>query len=182
MVSRRQKIPSGLAESPHSGECGYALRFVAAFTRTRACGGRRPGAASRERRRPAFTIMEVVVALGILATVMMVVAQIAAWSMQEQGRRLARQLAIEQAGNLLEAARACPWDQLDPAWAAVHKRPKEWDLLLPTARLTVRLELEKDLPQAKRLTVEISWKEENRPEQQVRLTSLFSARSAGAKP
>jgi hypothetical protein len=139
--------------------------------------------ASRSRR-AGFTVMEVIAATGVLTVAMLLVAQLGYWSLRERARTAARQVAIELAANVLEAARAEPWQSLDADWAAAQSIPEELADVLTEGRLAVRVEPEPDSPRTKRVVVEVRWlmyeEIESRP---VRLIGLFAARSSeGEQP
>jgi prepilin-type N-terminal cleavage/methylation domain-containing protein len=76
-----------------------------------------------ENRQSGFTIAETLIALGILAVAMLIVAQVGVWSLQEYARTFDRQAAQELAANVLETARASPWDALNSEWATSQKLP-----------------------------------------------------------
>lgn len=130
--------------------------------------------------RRGFTVMETTLAIGILAVGLVLVAELVTWSLAERARLLRRQEAIEAAANIMEAARACPWEQLDADWAARQRLPESLAARLREGRVAVRVEREKHAPALKRLTVVIEGK--NMPP--VQLTGLYSARVAktGGKP
>ncbi len=131
--------------------------------------------------RSGFTTAEAMVTLGILAVVALLLAQVACQVLMERRRNLARQTALEAAANVLEAARACPWDDLTPAWAARQRLPKSLPQALREARLDVRVEPERGRPHTRRITVAISWQQDsNKPAPPVQLVGLRSARSAAA--
>jgi type II secretory pathway pseudopilin PulG len=139
----------------------------------------------QNRKRTAYTIMELVAALAILAIVMTVVAQIGYFSLVERLRSTTRQAALEQAANVMESARAIPWDKLTADWAAAQQLPKDDGFILPEGRLTVKVEPEKTLPSAKRVTVEIRWVVQEGASERVELVGLVSARAVmitGGKP
>jgi prepilin-type N-terminal cleavage/methylation domain-containing protein len=140
---------------------------------------------SSEPRSPAgrrgFTITETMVALGILGVVLLLLAQLAILVLRERQRSEAHQDALEAAANVLEAARACPWDDLTPAWAARQRLPEPVAGRLPDGRLEVRVEPEQSRPHTRRVTVEVRWSlGDDRPAQSVSLVGLRSARSAPA--
>lgn len=130
-----------------------------------------------------FTIMEVVIAFTILGVVMLLVAQVATYSLRERWRTTARQAALEIASNILEVARACPWEKLDANWAAAQRLPDNVDPHLADARLEVRVDPEKTLAQIKRVRVILRWQaEESWPEQVVTLEALFGPRLMEIRP
>jgi prepilin-type N-terminal cleavage/methylation domain-containing protein len=141
--------------------------------------------ARNAQRASGFTIMELIAALAILAIVMVIVAQIGYFSMTERLRSSTRQVALEQASNILESARATPWDKLTAEWAAARKLPEEKGFFLPDGRLSVRVEPEKSPANAKRVTVLVEWQVQEGIPQQVRLVGLVSDRAmavTGGKP
>jgi hypothetical protein len=110
-------------------------------------------------------------------------AQAGGWARLERGRLAARLEALTAAGNVLEAARALPWDALTPQWAAAQRLPESALPLRPDARLEVRVEPEASVPRAKRVTAAVRWDfRDGVPPQEVRLVTLFSARDAAGKP
>jgi Tfp pilus assembly protein FimT len=132
---------------------------------------------SRSRR--GFTVLELVISFSILATAMVLVAQIVVWSLAERTRALVRQEAIEAAANVLEVARATPWNKLDAKWAAAQVPPGELAERLQGqgGKWTVRVDDEASRPRTRRVSVEIE--AANIPT--VHMTALFSARTATAK-
>ena len=86
-----------------------------------------------------FTILEITIALGILAFVVVIVAQMGFQSMRDRKRNADRHEALELAANILESARACPWNSLSPSWAAEQKLPDFPVERLHEGRLTVRV-------------------------------------------
>jgi prepilin-type N-terminal cleavage/methylation domain-containing protein len=129
-------------------------------------------------KRQGFTILEVVAALGILATLMVLVAQVGYWSLRERQRTLEQHAALEIAENTLEAARAQAWIELDPTWAARQRIPGEWTDILLQGKLSVRVEAEKSLMRSKRVTVTVTWQTEPVLPRKVELVGIFSAHEA----
>src|SRR5262245_5399877 len=64
--------------------------------------------------RCAFTVLETVIALGILMVALILVTQIGYWSLTDRMRSDTRQEAIEAAANVMELARACRFEELTP--------------------------------------------------------------------
>jgi hypothetical protein len=118
----------------------------------------------------------------VLASAAILAAQLGTWTLAERGYAIERLTASECAANVLEAARATPWADLTPAWAAGRKLPADVTGRLNAAALTVRVEPEADRPRVKRVTVELHWKPRTGPkEQTVTLVGLFADRSAGGE-
>src|ERR1051325_4033913 len=134
---------------------------------------------------PGFTLAEMVVALAIFAILTVIVAQSVVWSLRESARRAAHHAALETAVNVLEEARAMPFEQLDMTWAGGHMIPSEMAALLPEATIHVTLEADKLAAGTKRVTVEVRWHfEVGTPVQSVVLTTVLSRRElkTGGKP
>jgi hypothetical protein len=108
-------------------------------------------------RRSGFTIMETSIALGMLLLAMVLVAQLGTWMLAERVRAEERLAAIEGVANVLEAARARPWKDLTPEWAAEQRLTDDLADRLYEAELTVRVEPEADRPRVKRVTVQLAW-------------------------
>jgi hypothetical protein len=126
------------------------------------------------------------IAVAILGVVLLLVAQLGCEFLKERQRSSARQEALEAAANVLEAARACPWDDLTSAWADQQRLPESLSERLRRGRLDVRVQPEELRPHTKRIMVEVHWwLEDNKPARPVQLVGLRSARSApaaGEKP
>jgi len=102
--------------------------------------------------------------------------------MRDRKRNADRHEALELAANILESARACPWNSLSPSWAAEQKLPDFPVERLHEGRLTVRVESAADDPAIKRVTVAIHWlQEDGKAARPVELTALFSTRTAPGK-
>jgi prepilin-type N-terminal cleavage/methylation domain-containing protein len=131
------------------------------------------------RNRAAFTLTEVMVAMAVTAVLGVVVAQCTVWSLRERARLRAHEAALELAANVLEEARARPWDRLDPDWAASRVVPTAMAELLPEGKVIVTLAPGEGAPHTRRVTVEVSWQSApHLPPQSVELTTLLSARQA----
>jgi prepilin-type N-terminal cleavage/methylation domain-containing protein len=130
------------------------------------------------RQRRGFTAIELGVAMTLLAVALVLVAQLGLTSLRERGRSDARYRAIEAAANVLESARARPWADLTPDWAAAQQLSDGLRDALRDGKLLVQVTPEASLPQTKRVVVEVQWM---LPEQieasPVRVEALFTARS-----
>lgn len=131
-------------------------------------------------RRPGFTVLEIVVALGVLSVVMVFVAQLATWALAERARADDQMAAVECTANVLETARTRAWADLTPEWAAGQQVPADLTDRLSDAVLTIRVEPEPDRTRVKRVTVELRWQLGNGvPTRTVTMVGLFADRSAG---
>jgi hypothetical protein len=134
------------------------------------------------RPRSAFTVLETVAALSILLMVMLIVAQLGTWALQERLRNGVRHQAIEYAANVLESARALPFESVTEDWASEQELPQSLTVRLHDAKLSVHVGAEPSRPNTKRVSVEIvSSLSRTVPEPPVRLTALISARSLAAQ-
>jgi hypothetical protein len=119
-------------------------------------------------------------ALAVLTAAAVLAVQIATWSLVERGRSLERLAATDAAANVLEAARARPWADLTPEWAASQKLPEYVQQRLHDGMLSVRVAAEPDRPHVKRVTVEIKWDvQPSIPAKTVTLVGLFAERTGG---
>ena len=136
---------------------------------------RPPGRRSPGNRPDGFTIAETLIALGILAVAMLLVAQVGVWSLQIP-RTFDRQAAQELAANVLETARASPWDALNSEWAASQKLPPGF--ANDGWRLAVQVDSDASRPLLKRVSVQVDPRPGQtphfRPEE---LVGWFSARA-----
>ncbi len=132
-----------------------------------------------KRMRSGFTVLELVFALGMMATAMALVAELVAWGLLERLRSSVHQEAIEAAANIMEEARNCPWEALDKDWAGTRKLPAALAERRPEPRLLVQIVDDPSSLPLKRVTVSIEI--DKLPT--VRLTGLFAPRShTGGKP
>jgi prepilin-type N-terminal cleavage/methylation domain-containing protein len=130
------------------------------------------------KRRPAFTVIECIVALALILIVSAIVAQTIVWGLQERSRSAAHYAALETAANILEEARAQPFDKLDKTWADAQHVPTGMDAVLPEGKVTATIAPEPKLAGVKRVTVVVSWQFAPQPADTVELTTLISARTA----
>ncbi len=121
--------------------------------------------------------------LAVIGVLSVVIMQCLVMSMRERARMAARQAAVELAANVLEAARAQPWDKLDKNWAVGQTIPAETEGLLPEGKMLVTVDAPAGSPWwTRRVTVEIRWRSDLQGTQQsVQLASFFSAREAKSR-
>jgi prepilin-type N-terminal cleavage/methylation domain-containing protein len=132
-------------------------------------------------KRRGVTLMETLAALAVLGVAMLTLSQIAYLSLCERQRNAAREGAVEAAANLLEAARACSWEDLTPAWAEQQRLPEALSRRMRDGRLEIRVEPEASLPHTRRITVAIHWLlDDGKPARPVQLVALRSARTSAA--
>ena len=135
----------------------------------------------RTRYRPhGATLLECVVALGILGAAMTLGAQALGWSSAQ--RRLAdqRHLALQEAVNCLERVRMIPWQDLSEARLAEIELSAEARRRLSAATLKIESQSASSGPTAKRIHVKIAWQSQggNLPLQVNLVTWRYQTRPA----
>lgn len=114
----------------------------------------KPDVVRRLLHRRGFTTMECVVGLGLLMVAMMILAQMTSLLCMDRVRNGERQEALETAANVLETARACPWEELTADWASRQKLPESL-ARQPEAKLNVTVDTDKKRPEIKHVKVEV---------------------------
>jgi Tfp pilus assembly protein PilE len=135
-----------------------------------------PALALRAKLRIGFTVVEAMATLALLMILGIIVAQAIHWGLQERARTAAHSAALELAANVLESARAEPWEKLDKSWAESQQVPADMDAVLPDAKVSVTVAPESKLPKCRRVTVEVTWQFAPQPAKSVQLTTLLSRR------
>jgi hypothetical protein len=116
--------------------------------------------------------------MAVIVVLVVVVGQCMALSLRERAQIAAHQAAVELAANILEAARAQPWEQLDQQWAASQAIPQEMADPLPEGKVIVTVESGQPHPLTRRITVEVRWQiDANFPSESVQITTVLSGRS-----
>lgn len=108
-------------------------------------------------RRRGFTVLEIVLAIGFLGIAAGVIGELAMLTLKERLRNETRLAVTEWATNVLEEARAMPWSELTPEWAANVQMPPELNERLVNPKANVVLVADRDRPAAKRLTITVQW-------------------------
>ncbi len=130
---------------------------------------------TRHARRRGFTILESALALAMLTMASVLVAELTTWALAERARADTRLAAIEWADNVLESARAQPWNDLTPAWAATQKLPEDLAFRMLEPVVTVTVEPEAERPLLKRVTVTVKWNQAFKaPAPPVVMSSVFA--------
>lgn len=130
------------------------------------------------RRRPrGFTLIEMVMAMAVIAVAMLIVAQVATSSMVQRLHLAARSAALEHAANVLEGARAVGADGLTQEWAAEQRRLPLPAALPADSRIDIEIEAAAAAPTLRRVTVQVGWRfhEEEAPHS-VQLAGFFAPR------
>lgn len=109
-------------------------------------------------RRKASSMIEVTVALFILASLITAVTKVTILTAHQRRAVERRQLAFSETANLMERAAATPWNETTTQQFAKFKLSSILQQQLPTATLRIEVdEIPQPLP-AKRITIEVFWK------------------------
>ena len=111
------------------------------------------------RSRRAFTLMELLVATLLFGAVLVTAAPVLGWVIRERSAAERRQLAVEEVANLMETI------TLDGRFEAVTEKALAPPTLSPQAkrrlkdaRLDVKVEEDPKPPAAKRISIELRWR------------------------
>jgi microcystin degradation protein MlrC len=97
-------------------------------------------------------LLDALVALSVLLAAIALLGQAIVWSLDHRACIEERALAMEEAANVLEAARAMSWASLDDAWAEKQQTLQaRW-----AKKMTVTVERIQDRPGLKRVGVVIA--------------------------
>lgn len=141
--------------------------------------GHRRGAAVTRR---GYTLIELTIASLLLGTAMGLIAPTLIWVTRERRASERRQEALQEVQNILERLTARPWAQVTPELAGETQLDEQVRNQLPDAKLVVEVSVDTDDAEAKRISVELKWK--NGPEQTpapVRLTTWMYRRGRTAQ-
>lgn len=131
------------------------------------------GSQGLARRSAGFTILELMVTLILLASVMATVVPLLSWVNAQRRAADARQVAVQEATNILERFSARDWDDVSQPSAIAVKLSADTAESLRDARLKVTVHWDPQQPTAKRITVELRWKNREGDElSPVRLTGF----------
>jgi prepilin-type N-terminal cleavage/methylation domain-containing protein len=132
--------------------------------------------------RRGFTIVEVLVAAGLLAVLLALCAQLLSVTGHARRASERRAIALEEAANLIERVRTLPFAEVTPERLARIELAPEVREFLPDATAKLSIDKETDAVPAKRVRVEIQWRAAAGPEPPARLTFWVYPSPAGAAP
>ena len=107
--------------------------------------------------RRGFSLLEMFVAGTLVAILLSICLQVMKATAEQQRAIEHRQLAVQEAANLMERLCARPWPQLTPETVRPLELREEIRQVLPGAELAVDVAQPPGDPQAKRIAVEIRW-------------------------
>lgn len=128
----------------HFTDCGNERRFARQVVNGRVRRG--------------FTLVEVSAAAAILALCMALTVQVVGWVGAERRIAARRQWALREADNLMERLTIRPWESLKPDGVDDPKVVERIRSELPDGRLKIEVSPATGDPAAKRVRVEIRWK------------------------
>jgi len=121
--------------------------------------------------RRALSVLELLVAMVLLATLLAVSLQLIAALAQQRRALDRRQQALREAANCMERIAARPWDELTPERLTATRLSPEAQQSLPGAALAIDVVPAAD-PEGKRIVVSVAWQEgDAQPERSVRLVA-----------
>ncbi len=139
----------------------------------------RTGRSRHRPRRPGFGLIEMTVAVMLLAAGMVVTLRVIGWVAVERRAVERRERAVLEASNLLERAVARPWDGLTPDALASLRLDEATTRALPGAALAWGVVEEKEPAPARRITLEVRWRDRaGQAEAPVRLVAWIYRREA----
>lgn len=128
-----------------------------------------------ERGRSGYSLLELVVAMILLATVMTIVVPTLSWMSVQNRLALQRQEALQEMHNLMDGLTTRSYQDLTPAAATKIELSPELKRQLPGSKLQIQIEEtpgEKTEPIRKRIHMELSWNQRNgQPLAPLRLTA-----------
>ena len=104
-----------------------------------------------------MTLLEVGVALVILAAAMAALVQLLSLSARQRRLDDQRALALVELANHAESLAVLPWDDLAPEKLTNWQPSAELAALLPSAECDARVEEESGPPPARRIELRIAW-------------------------
>ena len=135
--------------------------------------------ATPPRSRRGISLMEVAVAVGMLAVALAVTLQALGWVAADRRAAGRRQRALAEASNALERLASRPWGELTPEALKSAALPPEAADALPGGEL--RAEVAEGDAGLKRLRVEVRWRGRGADEAPVRLTTWVARRPGGTR-
>ena len=108
-------------------------------------------------RRPGFTILEMVVAAGILAVLLTTTVHMLRVLTGHQRASDRRAIAIEAVQAVAEQISNLPWDQLTTESAQQITMPRQLEARLPGTKVTIEVAEETSPVVDKRIMVELTW-------------------------
>ncbi len=122
--------------------------------------------------RPGFTLVEALVSCLMLAALTTLCLQLVGVSAAQRRTASLREIALQEAANAMERAAAVRWDELTPEAMKSTSLSPEAGNALPGGILAVDVQHLAEIPEAKRITVDVRWEpSRGKPVEHVRLVA-----------
>jgi type II secretory pathway pseudopilin PulG len=118
---------------------------------------RRPARALPHLGRRAFSLLELTVASVLIGGLMLSVVPTLAWIVRERQAADRQQAAAFAVGNLMERVTALAFDDLTDERLAAIALPESIAKQLPEAALKIMVQSHPESPDARRISIELSW-------------------------
>jgi Tfp pilus assembly protein PilV len=112
----------------------------------------------RSDRRRGMTLLEVGVALVVLAAAMTALVQLVGVATRQRRSNDQRSAALQEIANQAERLAAIPWNDLAPGKLTTWQSSVELTSLLPAAGCSVVVNEEPGPPKARRIDLRVAWK------------------------
>lgn len=109
--------------------------------------------------RRGFSLFELTIAAILLAAVMVTAIPTLAWIVRTRQGAQREQMAILEVDNLMERITSRPWEEITPETLAAIPLPDRLARQLPETKVTIDVISASEPPNAKRVTIELSWEE-----------------------
>jgi hypothetical protein len=103
------------------------------------------------------TLIEVTVALVVLAAAMLALAQMVALAARQRRLTEARRLAMDEVANQAERVAALPWDKVQPAEFTSWEPSAALTGAIPAVKCLAEVTDEPGPPAARRVRLEVQW-------------------------
>lgn len=108
-------------------------------------------------RRRAFTIIESLLAVGVISVAFVLLAQFLTLAAGQRRAGEERRIALQEAANVLERISALPADEATAERVANWQPSAELKRVLPKAQLRITLAAEAGPPRGQKVRVEVVW-------------------------
>lgn len=124
-------------------------------------------------KRHGFTLIEVTLAIGLLAVAMVAATQVLTASLRQRAAADRQFTAQIEASNVAERIAAMEYDAVTPETVQSLTLPSEVQSSLPSAKLNVTCNVvESAVPPHKKIAIELAWAQAREERRTVRLTTF----------
>ena len=108
--------------------------------------------------RRGFTLVEQMISGMLLGALFMIVGPTLSWIARERRATERHQEALVEVANTMERISSLAWDEITPERLSEIKLTEHTRRQLPDGQLAVAVHMDEAAPEAKRITVELRWK------------------------